>query len=77
MIVVLAGQDTASLLRSTPACPVVAAMYVITHAYVTTMAATAMTINSNVASIGDMAFLDLNMFFVNMFFVNTFSPFIV
>jgi len=31
-----------------------------------------MTINSSVASIGDMAFLDFN-----MFFVNTFSPFIV
>jgi len=37
-------------------------MYVITQAYVTTIAATAMTINSNVASIGDMAFLDFNMF---------------
>jgi hypothetical protein len=30
------------------------------------MAATAITINSNVASIGDMAFLDFNMFLVDM-----------
>ena len=41
-------------------------MYVITQAYVTTMAATAITINSNVASIGDMAFLDFNMFLVDI-----------
>jgi hypothetical protein len=36
------------------------------------MAATAITINSNVASIGDMAFLVFNMFLVGKF-----SPFVV
>jgi hypothetical protein len=57
---------------SSPARVVVVLMYVITQAYVTTMAATAITINSNVASIGDMAFLDFNMFLVDMS-----SPFVV
>ena len=33
-------------------------MYVVIHAYVTTMAATAMTMRSSVASIGEMAFLE-------------------
>jgi hypothetical protein len=47
-------------------CPALL-MYVIIQAYVTTMAATAITISSSVASIGDMAFLDFNMFFVNTF----------
>jgi hypothetical protein len=32
------------------------------------MAATAMTIRSNVASIGDMAFLDLNIFLIDIAF---------
>jgi hypothetical protein len=61
-----------STTNSSPARRVVPAMYVITQAYVTTMAATAITINSNVASIGDMAFLDFNMFLVVMS-----SPFVV
>jgi len=49
----------------TPACSPALLMYVIIQAYVTTMAATAITINNSVASIGDMALFDLNMFFVN------------
>jgi ligand-binding SRPBCC domain-containing protein len=61
-----------SFLSITPAWVVVLVMYVITQAYVTTMAATAITINSNVASIGDMAFLDFNVFLVVMS-----SPFVV
>jgi hypothetical protein len=47
-------------------------MYVITQAYVTTIAATAITINSNVASIGDMAFLVFNIFLIDIS-----SPFVV
>jgi hypothetical protein len=42
-------------------------MYVIIQAYVTTIAATAMTTNSSVASIGDMALLDFSVFFVKRF----------
>jgi hypothetical protein len=61
-----------SATSSSPARVIVVLMYVITQAYVTTMAATAITINSNVASIGDMAFLDFNMFLVGMS-----SPFVV
>jgi predicted Kef-type K+ transport protein len=51
----------------TPACGVTPLMYVIIHAYVTTMAATAMTISKSVASIGDIAFLVLNSFIVKRF----------
>jgi hypothetical protein len=47
-------------------------MYVITQAYVTTIAATAITINSSVASIGDMAFFDFDIFLIDMS-----SPFVV
>jgi len=37
-------------------------MYVIIQAYVTTMAATAITMSRSVASMGDIAFLDFNIF---------------
>jgi len=57
-----------STTSSSPARLVVLLIYVIIHAYVTTIAATAITINSSVASIGDIAFLVFNMFFCAMFF---------
>src|SRR4030067_3120215 len=41
-------------------------MYVVIQAYVTTMAATAMTMRSNVARIGEMAFLEFNILFIDI-----------
>lgn len=58
----LLGQDTLSLSRKTPACPVVLPVKVMTQAYVTTIAATAITIKSSVARIGDIPLFDFNIF---------------
>ena len=43
------------------------------HAYVITMAATAATIRSSVAKIGDMAFLDANILLIDIFSYLVFS----
>jgi len=51
-------QDTLSLLRITPAPPVVPPKNVMTQAYVITIAETAMTMRRSVARIGEIAFLE-------------------
>jgi ABC-type tungstate transport system substrate-binding protein len=56
-------QDMFSLVRNTPACCVCVPVNVITHAYVTMTAATAITINRSVARIGEIPFFDFNILF--------------
>jgi len=51
-----------SCLRNTPACCACEPVNVMTHAYVTMTAATAMTINRSVARMGEIPFLDPNIF---------------
>jgi len=46
---------------------------VVIQAYVTTMAATAMTMRSSVANIGDMAFLECNIFRIDIFLIPAFT----
>jgi len=62
LIVLLVGHDTFSSTNNTPACCVWVPVNVMTQAYVTMTAATAMTINRSVARIGEIPFLDVNIF---------------
>jgi hypothetical protein len=66
-VIVPVEKATLALYGMNPACCVVELMYVVIHAYVMTMAATAMTMRSNVAKIGDMAFFDFNMYLIDIF----------
>ena len=66
-IVVFEGKATFALYGMNPACSVVVPIYVVIHAYVITMAATAMTTRSSVAKIGEMAFLFLNIRLIDIF----------
>jgi hypothetical protein len=66
-MVVLVGHDTFSLIIITPACCVCVPVKVMTQAYVTMTAATAMTINRSVARIGEIPFLDFNILFKSDF----------
>jgi len=57
------AQDMFSCFRNTPACCVCEPVKVMTQAYVTMTAATAMTINRSVARMGEIPFFDPNIFF--------------
>lgn len=59
-------QSTLAIVRNCPDFPVWLDVKVITQAYVTIMAATAITINKSVARIGDIPFFDLSI--LAMFF---------
>jgi len=67
LMVVLVGHDTFSLTNKTPACCVCVPVNVMTQAYVTMTAATAITINRSVARIGEIPFFDPNIFFKSEF----------
>jgi len=56
-----------SCTRTVPAVDVVEVVKVMTQAYVTTTAATAMTISNSVARIGEIPFFDLNILFKHEF----------
>jgi len=59
---------TFSIFIITPACSPALCMYIIIHAYVTTMAATAITISRRVARIGDIPRLDFKRVLVFMLY---------